>query len=92
MTSVSVLVLNLYPFSSKLVFNNFAYSNVTSASVVPSFISPLSVPPCPASIKIIPLYVSFDDEIYKDGEEITSEKLYELVKEKKIEFSKSSLS
>lgn len=34
-------------------------------------------------IKIIPLYVSFDDEIYKDGEEITSEKLYELVKEKK---------
>ena len=34
-------------------------------------------------IKVIPLYVSFDTEIYKDGIEITSEKLYEMVKEKK---------
>lgn len=34
-------------------------------------------------IKIVPLYVNFDDAIYKDGVEITSEKLYELVDEKK---------
>jgi DegV family protein with EDD domain len=34
-------------------------------------------------IKVLPLYVSFDEDIYKDGEEITSEKLYELVKENK---------
>ena len=32
------------------------------------------------NIKIIPLYVSFDADMYKDGVEITSEKLYELVK------------
>lgn len=30
-------------------------------------------------IKVIPLYVSFGDEIYKDGVEINTEKLYELV-------------
>jgi len=35
------------------------------------------------NIKILPLYVSFDSEIYRDGEEITSEKLYEIVKEKR---------
>lgn len=34
-------------------------------------------------VKLIPLYVSFDADIYKDGEEITPSKLYELVKEKK---------
>ena len=34
-------------------------------------------------VKIIPLYINFDEEVYKDGEEITSDKLYELVKEKK---------
>ena len=33
-------------------------------------------------IKIVPLYVNFDDAIYKDGVEITSEKLYELVDER----------
>jgi len=31
----------------------------------------------------IPLYVSFDEEIYKDGVDIDATKLYELVKEKK---------
>lgn len=31
----------------------------------------------------IPLYVSFDDEIYKDGVDIDPAKLYEMVKEKK---------
>jgi len=31
----------------------------------------------------IPLYVSFDEEIYKDGVDINASKLYELVKEKK---------
>lgn len=31
----------------------------------------------------IPLYVSFDDEIYKDGMDIEPSKLYEMVKEKK---------
>ena len=31
----------------------------------------------------IPLYVSFDEEIYRDGEDINPTKLYELVKEKK---------
>lgn len=35
------------------------------------------------NIKIIPLYVSFDADMYKDGIEITSEKLYELVKANK---------
>lgn len=34
-------------------------------------------------IKVIPLYVSFGSEIYKDGVEINTAKLYELVKEKK---------
>ena len=34
-------------------------------------------------IKIVPLYINFDEEVYKDGEEITSDKLYEFVKEKK---------
>lgn len=34
-------------------------------------------------VKIIPLYVSFDSDIYKDKEEITPSKLYELVKERK---------
>ena len=31
----------------------------------------------------IPLYVSFDDEIYKDGVDIDTGKLHEMVKEKK---------
>lgn len=35
------------------------------------------------NIKIIPLYVNFDTDIYKDGVEMTSEKLYEMVKETK---------
>lgn len=35
------------------------------------------------NIKVIPLYVSFDADIYKDGVEINSEKLYELVKNNK---------
>lgn len=35
------------------------------------------------NIKVIPLYVSFDADIYKDGIEINSEKLYELVKNNK---------
>lgn len=34
-------------------------------------------------IKVVPLYVNFDDEIYKDGVEMTSEKLYEYVDVKK---------
>lgn len=34
-------------------------------------------------IAIIPLYVSFDEEIYVDGVDIDSSKLYEMVKEKK---------
>ena len=34
-------------------------------------------------IKVVPLYVNFDDEIYKDGVEVTSDKLYELVEVKK---------
>ena len=34
-------------------------------------------------IKVIPLYVSFGDKIYKDGVEINSSKLYELVSENK---------
>lgn len=34
-------------------------------------------------VKIIPLYVSFDSDIYKDKEEIVPSKLYELVKERK---------
>lgn len=35
------------------------------------------------NIKIVPLYVSFDSDIYKDGIEITSDQLYDIVKEKK---------
>ena len=35
------------------------------------------------NIVTIPLYVSFDEEIYRDGIDINSSKLYELVKEKK---------
>ena len=31
----------------------------------------------------IPLYVSFDEEIYKDGVDIEPSKLYEMVKERK---------
>ena len=33
----------------------------------------------------IPLYVSFDEEIYRDGEDINPTRLYELVKEKKMQ-------
>lgn len=35
------------------------------------------------NIKVVPLYVSFDLDIYKDGIEMTPEKLYEMVKETK---------
>ena len=35
------------------------------------------------NIVVIPLYVSFDTEIYKDGVEINTSKLYEMVKETK---------
>ena len=35
------------------------------------------------NISVIPLYVSFDEEIYKDGVDINAARLYELVKEKK---------
>lgn len=35
------------------------------------------------NIEVIPLYVSFDEEIYKDGVDINASKLYELVSEKK---------
>lgn len=34
-------------------------------------------------VKLVSLYVSFDSDIYKDGEEIVPSKLYELVKERK---------
>ncbi len=34
-------------------------------------------------IKVMPLYVTFDSEIYKDREEIQPAKLYEMIKEKK---------
>lgn len=34
-------------------------------------------------VKLIPLYVSFDADIYKDGEEMVPSKLYDMVKEKK---------
>lgn len=34
-------------------------------------------------IKIVPLYVNFDEDIYKDGIEMTPELMYEMVKEKK---------
>lgn len=34
------------------------------------------------NIESIPLYVRFEDEVYKDGVDITTQKLYELVKEK----------
>lgn len=35
------------------------------------------------NIVVIPLYVSFDTEIYKDGVEINTSKLYEMIKETK---------
>ena len=34
-------------------------------------------------IKIVPLYVNFEEDIYKDGIEMTPELMYEMVKEKK---------
>ena len=48
----SLVNLTLYPFSSNCSFNLFAYFKVKSLSVIPSFDSPESLPPCPASITI----------------------------------------
>ena len=34
-------------------------------------------------VEVIPLFVTFDEESYRDGEDITTEELYEIIEKKK---------